>query len=121
MWEPDFSLLPEAAPVAPVVVPVVAACPCDQRIPSPELGPLFSAHEHAPKRVRLAAAATSKPVREYTPYHQRLIARRKPADPKHPFRHAGLMSDIGGVEGFMCLVRGTHRPVEEWETVSETF
>jgi hypothetical protein len=36
-----------------------------------------------------------------------------PFDPANPFRNAGLMRDIGGVKGFMQLVRGTHRIPEE--------
>lgn len=34
-------------------------------------------------------------------------------DPANPFRNAGLMRDIGGVKGFMQLVKGTHRMPEE--------
>ena len=33
----------------------------------------------------------------------------KPVDPQRPFQHSGLMQDIGGVDGFMKVMRGTHR------------
>ena len=33
----------------------------------------------------------------------------KAMDPSCPFRHAGLMREIGGADGFMKVVRGTHQ------------
>ncbi len=43
------------------------------------------------------------------PYALRPMVQPKPHDPRHPFRHAGLMRDVGGVEGFASVMRGTHR------------
>lgn len=133
MWQLDLTLLPGAAPAAPVPVaapvqqkPAQRAPPVQriervERVPSPELGTLFSAYERPPKRAKSAPPQrVAKPEREVIPYHQRIVARPKaPFDPRHPFRHAGLMRDIGGVEGYQRVVRGTHRIVDEWETTSE--
>jgi hypothetical protein len=43
------------------------------------------------------------------PHADRQIVQPKPYDPLRPLRHAGLMRDIGGVEGFVNVMRGTHR------------
>tara|TARA_S200000501_G_C20535115_1_gene617457 strand:- start:59 stop:238 length:180 start_codon:yes stop_codon:yes gene_type:complete len=43
------------------------------------------------------------------PYAFRAVVLPKPRDPTNPFRHAGLMRDIGGVQGFMSVRRGTHK------------
>jgi hypothetical protein len=102
------------------VVPVISAwepstpIQRNERVSSPELGTLFSAYERVPKRAKKESVA-----REHIPYQQRIVLGPKTVDPKTPFRHAGLMSDIGGVQGFMNLVKGTHRIAEDWETISE--
>lgn len=133
MWTLDLTLIKGAEPVAPISVaapaqqkPVQRAPPVQrvervERVPSPELGTLFSAYEPPPKRAKSAPPQrVAKPEREVIPYHQRIVARPKaPFDPRHPFRHAGLMRDIGGVHKFMAVVRGTHRIGDEWETTSE--
>lgn len=143
MWEPDFTLLPQPSceTVAPDSVPSVdpdAAARCGvrrevqcERIPSPEIGDLFEYVEHviekqrkrSPSRERMPPPpAPRRPCVDKAPllpYSQRAIVRPKPVDPLRPFRHCGLMREIGGVDGFMKVERGTHRLAEEWETVSE--
>lgn len=129
MWELDLSLLPHAVPVQPAPPPAVLKpvqpareVKCAERVPSPELGDLFSAYERPAKRVKSAPLPVSKRDREVIPYGLRIVARPKtPFHPRHPFRNAGLMRDIGGVHGFMGVVRGTHRIVEEWETTSQVM
>lgn len=135
MWELDLALLPGTAPAVPAVPaePVSVAAPVQrlppververvERVPSPELGNLFSAYERPPKRAKSAPPRVAKPEREVIAYHQRIVARPKaPFDPRHPFRNAGLMRDIGGVHGFMSVMRGEYRIVDEWETTSEVM
>lgn len=131
MWELDLALVPGAVPVAPTLairsrcterVERVERVKRVERVPSPELGDLFSAYERPPKRAKSAPPPVAKPAREIVPYAMRIVARpRAPFDRQHPFRNAGLMREIGGVHGFMGLVRGTHRIVDEWETTSETL
>jgi len=43
------------------------------------------------------------------PYEQRPVVQPKPVDPSNPWKNAGLMRDIGGVDGYMKVKRGTHR------------
>ena len=88
--------------------------PHGERIPSPELGTWFQEDrkrsrelEEEARRVRRRAAVV--------PYELRPVVGPKPVDPRNPWRHAGLMSDIGGVEGFVRVQRGTHRyPDGQW-------
>ena len=47
--------------------------------------------------------------KEYIPEQERPVVGPKPTDPSNPWRHAGIMRDIGGVDGFMKVMRGTHR------------
>lgn len=101
MWEPDFTLL--AAPT---------------RIPTPEIGAWLPEHppppppDPPPKR-RKPESDTN--VSSVMPYTERSVVRPKPFDNRSPFRHAGLMRDIGGVQAFMNVMRGTHRFPEAWD------
>lgn len=141
MWEPDFALLPQPSceTAAPDFVPLIGAdavARCEvrlevqcERIPSPEIGDLFEYAEHvtqrkrSPSRERMPPPPAPRRPRvdkaPLLPYSQRAIVRPKPVDPLRPFRHCGLMREIGGVDGFMKVVRGTHRLAEECETASE--
>ena len=47
------------------------------------------------------------------PYDQRPVVQPKPFDPSNPWKNAGLMRDIGGVEGFKKVQNGTHRYPED--------
>lgn len=107
MWEPDFTLLGE--PIR-IPTPEVGAWfpelpPPPLRPPTPPPLPYVPPKRHKPEPV----------VQNVIPYHERPVVQPKPFDPRSPFRHAGLMRDIGGVQGFMSVVRGTHRYPEVWE------
>jgi hypothetical protein len=84
MWEPDFSLLGD---------PVMMAAP-----PPPR-----------PRPALLAAPPPKRCMTESVPYAERPVVLPKPVDASRLFRHAGLMREIGGVQGFLKIVRGTHR------------
>ena len=113
MWEPDFSLLGQTDTVA------VA-----QRIPTPEVGTWFldlstqgppvpprpPTPPRAPDPPRKKPRVEAPPPPARLPYDERPCVGHKPWDPRRgPFQNAGLMRDIGGVDGFMKVMRGTHR------------
>ena len=88
MWEPDFTLLSEPVKVSPPAVPLQMAPP--------------------PKRCMTESESVTDVVRvARVPYAERPVVLPKPRD--RPFRHAGLMREIGGVQGFLNVMRGTHR------------
>jgi len=43
------------------------------------------------------------------PYNERPEVQPLPFDPSNPWKNAGLMRDIGGVDGFVKVQKGTHR------------
>ena len=98
MWEPDFTLLSVPA-----------------RIPTPEVGSWFPELPAATPREPCVAPPPCKRhkheprQRAVLPYAYREVVLPKPRDPANPFRHAGLMRDIGGVQGFMSVQRGMRR------------
>ena len=57
----------------------------------------------------VAGVVSVASVTARVPYAQRPVVLPKPCDPSKLFRHAGLMREIGGVQGFLRVVRGTHR------------
>lgn len=97
MWEPDFSLLGDpvmmAAPPPPRPRPALLAAPPPKRCMTESVADV----------VRVASVTTS------VPYAERPVVLPKPVDASRLFRHAGLMREIGGVQGFLKIVRGTHR------------
>lgn len=100
MWEPDFTLLSEPVKVSPPAVPLQMAPP--PRSPSALLA------APPPKRCMTESESVIDVVRvARVPYAERPVVLPKPRD--RPFRHAGLMREIGGVQGFLNVVRGTHR------------
>ena len=111
MWEPDFSLLGEPVKAPPMLPPLP---PLPMAPPPPRPPPALWAPP--PKRCMtesVTESVTDVPsgasVTARMPYAQRAIVLPKPRDPGRPFRHAGLMREIGGVQGFLKVVRGTHR------------
>ena len=125
-WEPDFSVIGQST----------VSLSASVRIPTPELGSWFldvtltgppvapvapaAPAEPPPKRPRTEPpplmpppAPRPPPAPHRVPYDERPRVGPKPTDPHRPFRHAGLMRDIGGVEGYMKVVRGTHRLPED--------
>ena len=117
MWEPDFSLLGEpvmvAAPPPPLAPPLPMAPPPPR--PRPALlaapPPKRCMTESVTRGVRrgVADVVSVASVTPRVPYAQRPVVLPKPPDASRPFRHAGLMREIGGVQGFLRVVGGTHR------------
>ena len=54
-----------------------------------------------------------KPYQPPETYESRPAVEPLPFDPRNPWKNAGLMRDIGGVDGFMKVMRGTHRFPED--------
>jgi len=54
-----------------------------------------------------------KPRQPPETYESRPAVEPLPCDPRDPWKNVGLMRDIGGVDGFMKVMRGTHRFPED--------
>ena len=116
-WEPDFSLLGEpvmvAAPPPPMAPPPPRPRPALLAAPPPKRCVTESVTESVTRGKADVPSVANVTAR--APYAQRPAVLPKPSDASRPFRHAGLMREIGGVEGFLRVVRGTHRFPEPTE------
>ena len=107
MWEPDFTILPLAECAPPAACAPLAECAALAECAT------LAAPAVPPKRPRLHTPERRVPP--VVPYYNRPVVFPLPRDPCKPFRHVGLMREIGGARGFMSVVRGTHRFPDGWE------